>query len=195
MWYIYDKRSNNIGEDIMEFKELIETRRSIRAYAPNTTVTEEEIKAVIHAAQQAPSWKNSQTGRYYIAVSPEMIGKIRSECLPEYNRNNSENAAALIVTAFVSNHSGFERDGTPTNERGNEWGSYDLGLQNMNLILAARELGYDSLIMGLRDAAKLHELLGIPEDQNIMSVISLGKRAAEPKKPERKNFEDIVKMF
>lgn len=179
----------------MEFKELIEARRSVRAYEENAAVTANEIRSVIYAAQQAPSWKNSQTGRYYAVISPEMIEKIRNECLPEFNRNNSANAAALIVTAYVSNRSGFERDGNPTNECGNEWGAYDLGLQNQNLILAAKDIGFDTLIMGIRDADKLHEMLGIPEDQNVMSVIAIGKGAAEPQKPERKNTEDIVKMF
>ena len=180
---------------IMEFKELIEARRSVRAYAENVTVTADDIKSMINAAQQAPSWKNSQTGRYYAVISPEMIAKVQSECLPEFNRNNSRNAGALIVTAYVANRSGFERDGNPTNECGNEWGAYDLGLQNQNLLLAARDSGFDTLIMGIRDAEKLHKMLGIPEDQHVMSVIAVGKRAAEPQKPARKNTEDIVKMF
>lgn len=180
---------------IMEFKELIEARRSIRAYAENVTVTADNIKSMISAAQQAPSWKNSQTGRYYAVISPEMIAKVQSECLPEFNQNNSRNAGALIVAAYVANRSGFDRDGNPTNECGNEWGAYDLGLQNQNLLLAARDSGFDTLIMGIRDAEKLREMLGIPEDQHVMSVIAVGKRAAEPQKPERKNTEDIVKMF
>ena len=180
---------------IMEFKELIEARRSIRAYAENVTVTADDIKSMISAAQQAPSWKNSQTGRYYAVISPEMIAKVQSECLPEFNQNNFRNAGALIVAAYVANRSGFDRDGNPTNECGNEWGAYDLGLQNQNLLLAARDSGFDTLIMGIRDAEKLREMLGIPEDQHVMSVIAVGKRAAEPQKPERKNTEDIVKMF
>ena len=49
--------------------------------------------------------------------------------------------------------------------------------------------------MGIRNAEKLREMLGIPEDQHVMSVIAVGKRAAEPQKPERNNTEDIVKMF
>lgn len=179
----------------MEFKELIEARRSIRQYAENVVVTEDDIKAMISAAQQAPSWKNSQTGRYYAVISPEMLKKVSEECLPEFNRNNSKNAAALIITAYVSNRSGFERDGNPTNELGNEWGAYDLGLQNENLVLAARDNGFDTLIMGIRNADKLHEMLNIPEDQHVMSVIAVGKRAAEPQKPARKNPEDIVAMF
>lgn len=179
----------------MEFKELIEARRSIRQYAEGVVVTADDIKAMIAAAQQAPSWKNSQTGRYYAVISPEMIEKVQSECLPEFNRNNSKNAGALIVTAYVANRSGFERDGNPTNELGNEWGAYDLGLQNENLVLAARDKGFDTLIMGIRDADKLHETLNIPEDQHVVSVIAVGKRAAEPQKPARKAVEDIVKVF
>lgn len=179
----------------MEFKELLEKRRSIRAYAEGVSISEEDVHTIIYAAQQAPSWKNSETGRYYIAISPEMVAKLREECLPEYNRNNTQNAAAIIVTTYVAKRSGFDRDGNPADERGNEWGAYDLGLQNQNLIMAASELGFDTLIMGLRDTEKLREMLNIPTEQNIMSVIAVGKRAAEPEKPARRNFDDIVTMF
>ena len=49
----------------MEFSELIEKRRSIRAYDLSVPVTREEIEKIVYAAQQAPSWKNSQTARFY----------------------------------------------------------------------------------------------------------------------------------
>ena len=48
----------------MEFQNLIEKRRSVRKYAEGNTVTKDEILSMIKAAQEAPSWKNSQTGRY-----------------------------------------------------------------------------------------------------------------------------------
>lgn len=178
----------------MEFNELIEKRRSIRSYTADTVITEEQLRGIISAAQQAPSWKNSETGRYYIALSSEAMEKVKA-LLPEYNRNNCENAAAIIVSTYVSNRSGFERDGSPTNERGNEWGAYDLGLQNENLILAARDIGFDTLIMGLRDAGGLRVLLGIPKNENIMSVIAIGKRTADPDKPERRKLDDIMKIL
>ena len=47
----------------MEFQKLIETRRSVRKYSPDGKITKEELTAIIKAAQEAPSWKNSQTGR------------------------------------------------------------------------------------------------------------------------------------
>ena len=49
----------------MEFQNLIEKRRTVRKYAEGNTVSKEDILAMIKAAQEAPSWKNSQTGRYY----------------------------------------------------------------------------------------------------------------------------------
>ena len=54
------------------------------------------------------------------------------------NQPKAENAA-LIITTFVQNRSGFQKDGTPDNELGNGWGCYDLGLQNENLVLKAWE--------------------------------------------------------
>ncbi|MCD7729942.1 MAG: nitroreductase family protein [Oscillospiraceae bacterium] len=178
----------------MEFSELIKSRRSIRKYKPDASVSRDDIEEIIRSAQLAPSWKNSQTGRYYAVISPEKIAEVR-ECLPEFNRNNSENAPALIVTAFERARSGFERDGKPSNELGDKWGAYDLGLQNENLILKARDMGYDTLIMGIRDGERLRRILDIPEGQDIVSVISVGIRAIDPDAPQRKPIDEVVKFF
>ena len=48
----------------MELSVLLEERRSIREYASDVEISKENIEKMIYAAQQAPSWKNSQTGRY-----------------------------------------------------------------------------------------------------------------------------------
>ena len=93
----------------MEFQKLIEERRTIRKYSPEGRITKEDLLAVIRAAQEAPSWKNSQTGRYYCVMSEEMVEKVSRECLPEMNQAKAENAS-LIVTTFVHSHSGFQKD-------------------------------------------------------------------------------------
>ena len=36
---------------------------------------------------------------------------------------------------------------------------YDLGLANENLLLKAAEMGIGTLVMGIRDEKKLHEIL------------------------------------
>lgn len=179
----------------MEFTQLIEERRSIRKYKENTEVSKETILELVKAAQQAPSWKNSQTGRYYAVLSPEKLEEVKAVCLPEFNQNNCKNAPALIVTAFEKKCAGFDKDGNPINELGDEWGAYDLGLQNENLILRARDLGLDTLIMGIRDEAALRRILDIPESQEVVAVIALGYRDVEPAKPKRRELDEVVKIY
>ena len=129
----------------MEFQTLIENRRSVRKYSSHTNVTKEQIQQLVQAALEAPSWKNTETGRYYCVLSADMSQKLRKECLCYANNDVKTEHAALIVTTFVHNRAGFQTDGTPDNEIGNGWGCYDLGLQNENLILKATELGLSRL--------------------------------------------------
>ena len=179
----------------MEFSQLLESRRSIRHYKPGMKISEDQIKVMLDAARQAPSWKNSQTGRYYVAVSEDKLNYVRTQCLPEFNAKNTENAVAYVITAFEKGCAGFAPDGTPSNELGDEWGAYDLGLQNANLILKARETGYDSLIMGIRDEKALRSGFDIPESQEIVAVIAIGVREKDPIKPPRKDLGETAKFF
>lgn len=178
----------------MELNQVIEARRSMRGYVKGACITEEELRSIVQAAQQAPSWKNSQTARYYVAVGEEAKAKVAS-CLPEYNRNNTVGVAAYVVTAYVHTRAGFDREGNADNELGNEWGAYDLGLNNMLFLLKAKELGYDTLVMGLRNAEALREVLSIPQTEKVFSVIGLGKGAVEMIKPKRKEVSDVLKLF
>lgn len=178
----------------MELNDILESRRSIRKYK-NIKVEHQLIEQCIKAAIEAPSWKNSQTARYHIIESDEILAKIKQEALPEFNAKNCKDAPVLIVSTFVKDRSGFERDGTPSNECGQGWGYYDLGLHNMNFILKARELGLDTLIMGIRDEKKLREVLDIDDREIVVSVISLGYRDIEPEKPKRKLVKDITKFY
>ena len=177
----------------MEFQTLIENRRSVRAYEKKL-VTQEQVKEIVNAAILAPSWKNSQTARYYCILDSLMKEDFLRECLPSFNADSAINAA-LVVTTFVANRSGFNRSGEPENEGGNGWGYYDLGLHNENFLLKAKELGLDTLVMGIRDADKIRTMLDIPETEIIVSVIALGYAAEEPIMPKRKAAEDILKFY
>lgn len=174
----------------MEFDDVIAKRRSVRQYL-DKQVNEEDLYKMIEAAILAPSWKNSQVTRYYIAKSNEVLQQVKA-ALPEFNRNNAENASAIIVSAIVLERSGFERDGTPSNELGNCWGYYDCGMHNMNLLLKATELGLSTLVMGIRDAQKIKEIFDIPNNQSVVSVIAVGYSDFQPDMPKRKQVEEIT---
>ena len=178
----------------MEFSKLLEERRSIRDYQSGVEISKEDIEKMIYAAQQAPSWKNSETGRYYVAITQDGVKSVRN-ALPGFNSERTQNAAAYIVTTYKTKISGHDGNGNPTDANGDAWGAYDLGLQNENLLLKARELGYDTLIMGLRNADALVKIFNIPSDEAVMSVIAVGKRTATPEKPQKKEIGDILKMI
>ena len=175
----------------MEFKELITARKSIRKYEAG--IDHEALVNILKEARRAPSWKNQQTARCYAVETPETLEEFRAAVLPSFNRNSSAKAA-LIVTTYVKGDVGFN-DGTPVNEIGNGWGAYDLGLHDAYLILAARNAGYDTLIMGIRDAEAIRKQLNIPDNEEIMSVIAVGMRSADVAPRPRKAFEEVVKFF
>ena len=177
----------------MEFKELIAARRSCRAYQ-DVAIEKAVIEDIIKDTLQAPTWKNSETGRYYIAISPEAKEKVKN-ALPEFNQRNSANCSAYVITTFVKGQSGYIGEGKPADYIQEGWGAYDLGLQNAYFTLSAVEHGYDTLIMGLRDEAALRDIFNIPENEQLMAVLSLGKRAKELVGPQRKAEEDVAKYF
>ncbi len=175
----------------MEFQTVLEERRSIRKYDESKRVTKAQMEEIIRAGILAPSWKNSQVPRYYAAVSEEGIAKVKAQ-LPDFNVKNTI-GAAYIVTAIKANRAGCDREGAPSTEFAhNEWGIYDLGLATENMVLKAKDMGLGTLIMGIRDAAGLKEALQIPEDEIVVSVISVGWPAIEPVMPRRKNVEDAA---
>jgi nitroreductase len=175
----------------MEFQELISARRSVRKYEKG--IDHESLVGILEKARRAPSWKNQQTARCYIVETPETLEDFRAAVLPSFNQNSSAKAA-LIVTTFIKDIVGFN-DGIPVNEIGNGWGAYDLGLHDAYLILAAKDAGYDTLIMGIRDAEAIRKRLGIPENEEIMSVIAVGKAGEEPALRPRKTLEEVVRFF
>ena len=175
----------------MDFQELISARRSARGY--QAAIDHESLVNILKEAQRAPSWKNQQTSRCYILETPETLESFRDAALPSFNRNSSAHAA-LIVTTYVRNVVGFQ-EGKPVNEIGNGWGAYDLGLHDAYLTLAARNAGYDTLIMGIRDAQSIRDRLNIPENEEIMSVIAVGKRSADVPMRPRRELDEVVRFF
>ena len=177
----------------MDFNDLIEARRSVRKYV-KSDIASSEIEMIVAEALNAPSWKNTETTRYYAAIGEATRERIRREALPGFNAASSENAAALVAVTFVPGQSGF-MNGSPSDELGNMWGAYDCGLASSYFILAAKNHGWDSLIMGIRDAAKIKRLLGIPDGEILLSVIAVGKSAQKYMKVPRKPVSEVLKTF
>lgn len=56
-------------------------------------------------------------------------------------------------------------------------------------------MGFDTLIMGMRDSEGLRSVFNIPSGEAVMAVISLGYRAGEPRIPAHRDLDEIVRFF
>lgn len=183
---------NTNTEPSVSFDEVLTTRRSVRSYDATKKISEAEVRELLKATQEAPSWANQQPSKYYVAIGEEKL-KAAMEMIGA-NKDRVADAPVLIVSTFERGKSGYFQ-GQATNEVGEGWGAYDNGLSNCYLILKARAMGFDTLIMGMRDADQLRALFDIPEDETVMAVIALGYRNEEPTHPDRRDLDDIVKFF
>ena len=187
-----EKQAAPVVSDSPNFDEVLMTRRSIRSYDATKTISKEEVRELLAAVQEAPSWANQQPTKYYVAISPEKLEAAQNAIYG--NKERVAGAPVLIVSTFERGKSGFFR-GEPTNEIGDGWGAYDNGLSNCYLILKARAMGFDTLIMGMRDSEALRTIFGIPAEETVMAVISLGYRDQEPRQPEHRALDEVVKFF
>lgn len=173
----------------MELQTCIEQRRRVRKYK-NQSVPRELIREIIKAATFAPSWKNSQVSRYYVAEGNAK--KELASYLGEFNGRNVQDAPVLIVSTVVNKRSGFTRAGEYETHLKDGFQYYDCGMQSMNLCLKAHELGLATLVMGIYDEAAIRKLFNIDESQIIVAVTAVGYADGETSMPKRKSVDDIT---
>lgn len=80
----------------MEFQTLLESRRSVRAFDGSKSVTEDQIRQLVDAGIQAPSWKNAQTARYYCVLDEAKRADFLKNCLPESNAKSADGADDIL---------------------------------------------------------------------------------------------------
>ena len=59
------------------FDSVLASRRSVRNYDATKKITEAEVRTLIQAAQEAPSWANQQPTKYYVAISDEKLKAVQ----------------------------------------------------------------------------------------------------------------------
>ena len=175
----------------METITCIKTRRSIREFQ-SQDVSKETLEDLVQTAAFAPSWKNTQTTRYIAITDPETKSCLAEQCCAEHNQGIINSAPVLVATTIVDKRSGYERDGSYSTIREDNWQAFDNGIATQTFCLAAHDKGLGTVIMGLYDINKAEEILEIPEGQILMALIAIGYPAQEPAAPKRKPVEDLL---
>lgn len=180
----------------MQLINGIKERRSIRKYKSDK-VSMDTIEKIIDAARYAPSWKNSQTARYYVILDEKIKDDIAENGTMNFskNKNNINSAPVLVVLSTVDKISGYNPDLTPTTDKGEHWQSFDAGIACEAFCLAAYEYGLGTLIMGYYDEKKVAEIINLPDNEKISALIALGYPDEEPNAPKRKEMEEIFKFI
>jgi nitroreductase len=151
----------------LEVREAIGKRRSYRALQP-VEITDETVNELAWAASMAPSCFNNQPWRLIFVRSPEILGKMHS-ALSQGNEWARDGSMLLVVASKK------ELD-CVIRER--EYYHFDTGLALGQLMLVATEMGLVSHAMAGFSPKKTREILGIPEDMAVITVIAFGKKSA-----------------
>ena len=177
----------------MEVLECIEIRRSVRKYT-DRAVEKALVEKLVRAAQNAPTWKNSQTTRFTAVLDSEKRWQVRA-ALPDFNQNSTQNAPVYLIVSAITHRSGYERDGSATTPLGEGYTFFDCGATVEALCLAAHDAGLATLIMGIFDGGKLRSALKIPETEVPVVVLALGYPADVPQMPKRRALEEVLRVF
>jgi nitroreductase len=174
----------------MEFSKVVSERQSIRKYRKDP-VPDEKILEILEAARAAPSWANTQVCSYVVVRDPAIREKL-AEALPPGNpaRGAVAEAPCLIVIVAQKGVSGFKK-GAPATDKG-DWYMFDSGIAMEHLVLAAWNAGLGTVHVGLFDAAKAGEALGVPEDRCVVEMTPLGAFDEAPRKTSRKPLKEIA---
>ncbi|WP_374284895.1 nitroreductase family protein [Lactococcus sp.] len=184
-----------------DFSEIMSGRKSVRVYDENVKISNEEFLEMFEEAALAPSSVNMQPWHFMVLASEQ----VKAEILPfmRFNGKQTETSAAMILilgdTQADENNEKIYRQlplpkeiqdkyiagnaaeyATYTAQKRIDIANIDGGLVAMNLILVAREHGYDTNPIGGFDRDKICALLNIDATRFVpVMFLAIGK-ALEP---------------
>jgi len=175
----------------MHVIEAIEVRRAYRSFAP-VEITSELLADLARCAQLAPSCNNFQPWRFVFVHGKDALEAFH----PALNSpgNDWAKSASLIVAVFSR-----KEDDCVIKDR--EYHLFGDGLAAAFLILRAVERGLVAHPIAGFSPKKTREILGIPDDYQVITLINIGTRASEinpilsPKQIERESVRPERKPF
>ncbi len=174
-----------------EFMEVLKGRRSIRNHVVDKDVPEEMLEQLFEAVRWSPSWANTQCWEVVVVKDPETKSKLQ-QTLSKGNPGTRAmvEAPVVIVMCAKLGTSGYYSD-KPTTKFG-DWFMFDLGLATQSLSLAAHDLGLGTVVVGLFNHDEAKQILGVPEQYELVAMLPLGFPARGTGAPKRKEAGEFV---
>jgi nitroreductase len=169
--------------------DLFRKRRSIRKYE-DKPVEQEKILACLEAARLAPSASNVEPWKFIVVDGKDLKNKLADEAFSGLGIINAFAKEAPVLIVVVA-----ERDlivnRIVSAIRDLQFYLLDIGAAVENLLLQAVELGLGTCWLGIYNETKVKKLLKIPMRKKVVSIISLGYPAEEPKQKKRKSLDEM----
>ena len=199
-------------------EKLMDERKSVRKFEPGVTIPREQIQHILEQATSAPSSSNLQPWRFLVIDAPEQKKELR---IAGFNQEQIETSSAIIAVlgdskmyknakqiydlnvelgympreiadmmianseSAYSNFSEIERTNIA---------HLDAGLISMQVVLLAKDMGYDTVIMGGFDKAAFAKIYELPANELPMILIAIGKPAMPARNSSRLPFEQIIRF-
>ena len=195
----------------MDTLEAIRERRSVKHFDPEHEMTRDEIDTLLAHAKLAPTAFNQQNYRFLLVVDTALRKQLREAANDQaqvtdasllvvicadlkawdkqprrYWSNAPDEVQALMETKigkYYRNKEQVQRDEAMRSA----------GIAAQTMMLAAKDMGYDSCPMDGFDFDKVAHLINLPQDHVMTMFVTVGKalRPARPR-PTQLAVQDIL---
>ena len=164
----------------MDVSEAIRKRQSIRAYK-DEPVPEEKLERILEAARLAPSASNRQSWKFIVVKDVQR----RRELGIAASGQSFVGEAPVIIAAIATEPKGMMTCEVPRY-------AVDLAIAVEHIALTAVEEGLGTCWIGAFSQKKVKEILEVPEQYQVVTILPLGFPRQEERIKVRKSTKEIV---
>lgn len=166
----------------MEFRDLITSRYSVRAYRPDA-VEDEKLQTILEAARLAPTAANRQPFQLIVIHTAGRESELRKI----YHRDWFVQAPLIICACGVPSQGWVRSDDK------RRYLDVDVAIVMDHLILAAANQGLGTCWIAAFNASAAREIMQLPDEVEPLIFTPLGYPADQWKPKERKPIQDLVR--
>ena len=152
----------------MDVLEAIKKRHTVRKYT-DEPVHKHDLERMLEAARLAPSGMNAQPWELVVVLNKQTKFLLTEAC----NGQEFVGEAAMVICGL--------------DDPSAKWARVDLALAMEHIVLEATELGYGCCFVGAFSKRKVHQVLCIPPEREVVMLLSIGwpaeRTGQSPKKP------------
>lgn len=199
-------------------KQIMQMRKSVRKYNPETKIPRETIMRLLQDATSTPSSSNMRPWRFLVIDDKEIQKNIN---FFSFNQEQIETASAIIavigdIEMYVNAEEIYAKNvelgympepianklaqdaltmyGSAPTETLENIVHFDAGLVSMQIMLLAKEMGYDTVPMGGFDKAKFAEYMELPANEIPILLLAIGEAVAPAYGSSRLPIDRIVRF-